>query len=94
MYKRQGWRYTLTWYDPLFAAGFSAVGMLLLYITIADAVFIQLRAEEDLESAGYWCVIIFGLMMPMFFAGPMATLQMVLYRFHSQPDASTRTVVR
>eukprot|EP00904_Undaria_pinnatifida_P005839 jgi/Undpi1/2385/HiC_scaffold_13.g05766.m1 len=88
-----GWRYTLAWYDPLFPAGFSAVGMLLLYITIADAVLIQLRADEDLDTAGYWCVVIFGLMMPMFFAGPMAILQMVLHKFHSDRDISAHSVV-
>ena len=88
-----GWRYTLAWYDPLFPAGFSAVGMLLLYITIADAVYIQLRTEEDLRSGGYWCVIVFGLMMPMFSAGPMVILQMVLHKFHSEPDTSTHTIM-
>ncbi|CAN0051790.1 unnamed protein product, partial [Laminaria digitata] len=88
-----GWRYTLTWYDPLFAAGFSAAGMLLLYITIADAVLIQLRADMDLNSAGYWCIVIFGLMMPMFFAGPMVILQMVLHKFHTDPDASAHTAM-
>lgn len=88
-----GWRYTLAWYDPLFPAGFSAAGMLLLYITIADAVLIQFRADEDLDSLGYWCVIIFGLMMPMFFAGPMAILQMVLHKFHSEPDGPGHTAM-
>lgn len=76
-----GWRYTLAWYDPLFPAGFSAVGMFLLYLTIADAILIQLRPDEDVDTVGYWMIILFGLMMPMGLAGPTATLQMVLYKF-------------
>ncbi|CAN0197809.1 unnamed protein product [Pylaiella littoralis] len=75
-----GWRYTLAWYDPLFPAGFSAVGMFLLYVTIADAIMIKLRPREDLDTVGYWVVIIFGLMLPMGLAGPTATLQMVLHQ--------------
>lgn len=77
-----GWRYTLAWYDPLFPAGFSAVGMFLLYVTIADAIMIRLRPREDLDTVGYWVVIIFGLMLPMGLAGPTATLQMVLHKLH------------
>lgn len=76
-----GWRYTLAWYDPLFPAGFSAVGICLLVVTIADAVLIQLRPREDLDSSGYWVLIIFGLCMPMALAGPTVTLQMVLHKF-------------
>lgn len=75
-----GWRYTLAWYDPLFPAGFSAVGMFLLYVTIADALLIRLRPAEDLHTVGYWMVVLFGLMMPMALAGPTATLQMVLHK--------------
>lgn len=76
-----GWRYTLAWYDPLFPAAFSAMGMFLLYVTIADAILIRLRPREDLDTVGYWMVVIFGLMMPMALAGPTATLQMVLHKF-------------
>lgn len=76
-----GWRYTLAWYDPLFPAGFSAIGMVLLYLTIADAILIQLRPDEDVDTVGYWMIVIFGLMFPMGLAGPTATLQMVLYKF-------------
>eukprot|EP00903_Cladosiphon_okamuranus_P005911 g5844.t1 len=76
-----GWRYTLAWYDPLFPAAFSALGMFLLYFTIADAILVRLRPREDLDTVGYWMVVIFGLMMPMALAGPTATLQMVLHRF-------------
>eukprot|EP00752_Nemacystus_decipiens_P007146 g6399.t1 len=75
-----GWRYTLAWYDPLFPAASSAFGFFLLYVTIADAVLIRLRPREDLDTVGYWMVVIFGLMMPMAFAGPTATLQMVLHK--------------
>lgn len=67
-----GWRYTLAWYDPLFPAAFSALGMFLLYVTIADAVLIQLRPQEDLDTSGYWLIIIFGLMMPMAMAGALS----------------------
>ncbi len=70
-----GWRYTLAWYDPLFPTMFSAVGTFLLYVTIADAVLIQLRPEEDLDSGGYWLIIIFGLMMPMAMAGALSTIR-------------------
>lgn len=75
-----GWRYTLAWYDPLFPMGFSAFGMFLLYVTIADAIMIRMRPREDLDTVGYWVVIIFGLMLPMGLAGPTATLQMVLHK--------------
>lgn len=81
-----GWRYTLAWYDPLFPAVFSAVGFLLVYITIADAVLIQLRPKADVDTADYWCIVIFGLCLPMFLAGPTATLQMVLYKFSEPRD--------
>ncbi|CAM9386693.1 unnamed protein product [Hapterophycus canaliculatus] len=76
-----GWRYTLAWYDPLFPAGFSAIGMILLYFTIADAILLQLRPDEDVDTVGYWMIIIFGLMFPMGLAGPTAILQMVLHKF-------------
>lgn len=56
------------------------MGMLLLYVTIADAVLIRLRPREDVDTVGYWMVVIFGLMMPMALAGPTATLQMVLHK--------------
>lgn len=76
-----GWRYTLAWYDPLFPAGFSAVGICLLVVTIADAVLVQLRPHLDIDTPGYWVLIIFGLCMPLALAGPTVTLQMVLYKF-------------
>ncbi|CAM9817192.1 unnamed protein product [Ectocarpus sp. 6 AP-2014] len=82
-----GWRYTLAWYDPLFPAGFSAVGMFLLYLTIADAILIRLRPQEDLHTVGYWMIIIFGLMCPMALAGPTATLQMILHKFERDDEA-------
>lgn len=96
-----GWRYTLAWYDPLFPAAFSAFGMFLLYVTIADAVLIRLRPREDLDTVGYWMVVIFGLMMPMALAGPTATLQMVLHkvpwcnkRLHRQDSLNTSRASR
>lgn len=78
-----GWRYTLTWYDPLFPTAFSALGGVLLYITLANAILIRLPASEDVDTVGYWMIVIFGLYLPMALAGPMATTQMVLHKFTS-----------
>lgn len=86
-----GWRYTLTWYDPLFSTVFSALGGILLYITLADAILIRLRPGEDLDTVGYWMVVLFALNLPMVLAGPLVTVQMVLHKFPSIRDRSETT---
>lgn len=86
-----GWRYTLTWYDPLFSTVFSALGAILLYITLADAILIRLRPGEDLDTVGYWMVILFALNLPMALAGPLATVQMVLHKVPSIRERSEMT---
>ncbi|CAM9298576.1 unnamed protein product [Scytosiphon promiscuus] len=86
-----GWRYTLTWYDPLFPTAFSALGGVLLYITIADAILIRLPASEDVDTVGYWVIVVFGLYLPMALAGPMVTVQMVLHKFSSVSVRSETT---
>eukprot|EP00903_Cladosiphon_okamuranus_P005909 g5843.t1 len=79
-----GWRYTLTWYDPLFPTVFSAVGAVLLYMTLANAILVRLRPTgEDLDTAGYWSTVLFALNLPLALAGPLVTVQMVLHRFSS-----------
>ena len=80
-----GKKYTLAWYDPLFSVGFTVTGLVLLYVTIADAVLIALRLE-NVHKAGYWCFVIFGMLMPMFLAGPLTVLQMLLHTFASKDD--------
>lgn len=73
-----GRRYILARYDPIFSLGFSAAGFLLLFVTIADAVLIAFRPVEDIDTAGFWCIVIFGMCLPMFLAGPLVVLQIVL----------------
>lgn len=82
-----GRRYTLARYDPIFSLGFSAAGFLLLYVTIADAVLIAFRPVEDINTAGFWCFVIFGMCLPMFLAGPLVVLQMVLPTFTRDDDS-------
>ncbi len=79
-----GWRYTLTWYDPLFPTVISAAGTVLLYITLAKAILLRLRpAGEDLDTAGFWSTRLFALNLPMALAGPLVTVQMVMHKFSS-----------
>lgn len=79
-----GWRYTLTWYDPLFPTVFSALGTVLLYMTLANAILVRLRPTgEDLDTAGYWSTVLFALNLPIALAGPLVTVQMVLHNFSS-----------
>lgn len=79
-----GWRYTLTWYDPLFPTVFSALGTVLLYMTLADAILVRLRPTgEGLDTAGYWTTVLFALNLPLALAGPLVTVQMVLHKFSS-----------
>lgn len=79
-----GWRYTLTWYDPLFPTVFSALGTVLLYMTLANAILVRLRPTgEDLDTAGYWTTVLFALNLPLALAGPLVTVQMVLHKFSS-----------
>lgn len=79
-----GWRYTLTWYDPLFPTVFSAVGTVLLYMTLANTILVRLRPTgEDLDTAGYWSTVLFALNLPLALAGPLVTIQMVLHKFSS-----------
>lgn len=71
-----GWFYTLNWYDPIAPGIASAVGLVLLLVTVADAVYLELRPDVVLTDGKYWYIVIFGLLVPLLVAGVVASVQM------------------